>query len=101
MEKVNAMTMNENSRQRSCVNTDEINGCEKCRDAHLHAATMIDNRCPSCRARMLAVLPSRESRAGWIRRWREQGESAMADKVLTLLREMQATKQGEDGAGRP
>ena len=62
--------------------------CEKCRDANLHAATMIDNRCPGCRARMLATLPSREARQGWINRWRDKGEEAMAAAVLAKLREM-------------
>jgi len=37
---------------------------------------------------MLAALPSKESRAGWIARWRAQGEGAMADQVIEKLREM-------------
>ena len=61
----------------------------------------MDWDCTGCRARFLAGLPGRQHRAFWVRRWREQGDVAIADRVLTLLREMQATKQGDDGAGRP
>ena len=47
-----------------------------------------DWNCPGCRARMLARLPNREQRMGWIRRWRDAGEHLMVNAVVDRVRSM-------------
>lgn len=42
---------------------------------------------------MLATLPSRELRMGWIRRWRDQGEHMMVNAVVDRLRMMDACQR--------
>lgn len=68
-------------------------GCKWCAEP-AYPATLINWHCPGCRARMLAGLPSREARAGWLRRWRDAGEGALADQVIEKLKEMAHDRQG-------
>jgi hypothetical protein len=41
---------------------------------------------PCCRARFLLGLPNRVLRSGWLARWREKGESEMAEAVEKIVR---------------
>lgn len=61
--------------------------CAYCRD-DLRRVWIGQWHCPGCRARLLARLPSREFRLGWMYRWREQGEHLMAMAVSERLRMM-------------
>jgi len=52
--------------------------------------TMIDWRCPGCRARMLAACPDRLTRQRWLARWRYQGDDEMVSRVVEALKGLHA-----------
>lgn len=66
---------------------ESVDDCAHCIE-DLRNVWVGDWNCPGCRARMLARLPSREFRLGWMHRWREQGEHLMAMAVSERLRMM-------------
>lgn len=58
--------------------------CDYCKTA---GDCRYDWNCPVCRARMLAALPNQALRDGWLGRWRDAGEEAMAAAVEARLLE--------------
>ena len=73
-----------------------MSDCAYCRSAtETNRHCLIDWYCPGCRARMLASLPTKQARQGWVRRWRDSGEIGMADAVVEILRTMRDKNRQE------
>ncbi len=65
------------------------NECKFCTDGPTqYIDWRFDWRCPSCRARWLATLPSKEWRQQAISEWRKDGEVEMVAQVIERLKEM-------------